>query len=121
MLPAYASQCAICRLKELRLLDASHIVSDVEVEGEPSVRNGLSLCSIHHRAFDQHLVGVSPDHKVHVSRRLLEDEDGPMLDLLKGFHRAPLLLPARAADRPDPLRLETRFERFLGATGSGHI
>jgi putative restriction endonuclease len=41
------------------------------------------LCAIHHRAFDQNLVGVSPDYMVHVSRRLLEDEDGPMLELLK--------------------------------------
>ena len=60
--PAYANQCAICRLKELRLLDAAHIVADVEARGEPTVTNGLSLCAIHHRAFDQNLVGVSPDY-----------------------------------------------------------
>jgi putative restriction endonuclease len=113
VVPAYSSQCAICRLKELRLLDAAHIVSDLELGGEPSVRNGLSLCSIHHRAFDQNLVGVSPDYTVHVSRRLLEDEDGPMLDLLKVFHEGPLLLPRRMADRPDRERLDTRFNRFL--------
>lgn len=75
--------------------------------------NGLSLCSIHHRAFDQSLVGVSPDYMVHVSRRLLEDEDGPMLDLLKGFDRVPLHVPARKRDQPGPDRLELRFERFL--------
>lgn len=90
VVPAYSSQCAICMLKEIRLLDAAHIVGDLESRGEPTVRNGLSLCSIHHRAFDQSLVGVSPDYTVHVSRRLLEDEDGPMLDLLKGFHGIPL-------------------------------
>jgi putative restriction endonuclease len=113
VVPAYASQCAICRLKELRLLDAAHIVSDVEDAGEPSVQNGLSLCAIHHRAFDQNLVGVSPDYVVHVSRRLLEDEDGPMLDLLKGFHELPLVVPKRAAYRPDRERLNERFARFL--------
>jgi putative restriction endonuclease len=67
------------------ILDAAHILGDIE-GGEPAVTNGLSLCAIHHRAFDQNLVGVSPDYVVHVSRRLREDEDGPMLDLLKGFH-----------------------------------
>ena len=61
VVPAYSSQCAICRLRELRLLDAAHIVGDLEAAGEASVRNGLSLCAIHHRAFDQHLVGVSPN------------------------------------------------------------
>jgi len=112
VVPAYASQCAICRLRELRLLDAAHILGDVE-GGEPAVSNGLSLCAIHHRAFDQNLVGVSPDYVVHVSRRLREDEDGPMLDLLKGFHETLLLVPRRAADHPDRNRLDARFARFL--------
>jgi putative restriction endonuclease len=113
VVPAYRRQCAICTLKEIRLLDAAHIVGDVELGGEPTVRNGLSLCSIHHRAFDQSLVGVSPDYTVHVSRRLLEDEDGPMLDLLKGFHNISLHLPERTRDRPDRELLEVRFTRFV--------
>ena len=41
------------------------------------------------------------------------DEDGPMLDLLKGFHEVPLHVPTRAADQPDPKRLEPRFSQFL--------
>jgi putative restriction endonuclease len=53
ILVAYRSLCAICRLKESRLLEAAHIVGDPEEHGEPLVSNGLSLCSIHHRAFDQ--------------------------------------------------------------------
>ena len=113
VVPAHSSQCAICTLKEIRLLDAAHIVGDVESGGEPTVKNGLSLCSIHHRAFDQSLVGVSPEYSVHVSRRMLEDEDGPMLDLLKGFNNVPLHMPARERDRPDRERLEIRFARFL--------
>ena len=113
VVPAYASQCSICRLKEIRLLDAAHIVGDLQEHGEAVVSNGLSLCSIHHRAFDQDLVGVSPDYAVHVSRKLLEDEDGPMLDLLKGFHNVPIELPRRRAWRPDRERLAERFEGFL--------
>jgi putative restriction endonuclease len=113
VVPAYSSQCAICTLKEERLLDAAHIIGDIELEGEASVQNGLSLCSIHHRAFDQDLVGVSPDYTVHVSRRLLDDEDGAMLELLKGFHQNSLHLPSRRRDRPDAERLEVRFARFL--------
>jgi putative restriction endonuclease len=116
VVPAYSTQCSICRLKERRLLDAAHILGDVE-GGEPTVSNGLSLCAIHHRAFDQNLVGVSPDYVVHVSRSLREDEDGPMLDLLKGFHDAPLLLPSRVTDRPDRDRLEARFTDFLTLAG----
>lgn len=116
VLRAYASTCTICRLKEGRLLDAAHIAGDLERHGEPVVPNGLSLCSIHHRAFDQDLVGVSPDYRVHVSRRLLEEEDGPMLELLKQFHREPIVAPSRAAWRPDRERLAERFERFTSAS-----
>lgn len=116
VIDAYTSRCAICRLKESRLLDAAHIVGDLETRGEPLIANGLSLCSIHHRAFDQDLVGIAPDYRVHVSRRLLDDEDGPMLDLLKTFHEATIVLPERRAWKPDRERLAARFERF-GAAG----
>ena len=114
VLPAYRDRCAICTLKEIRLLDAAHITGDIEEQGEPLVSNGLSLCSIHHRAFDEDLVGVSPDREVRVSRRLLEDDDGPMLELLKGFHGRPIVIPSRRAWQPDRERLAARFERFLG-------
>lgn len=114
VLPAYFEQCAVCRLKEVNLLDAAHIVSDAE-GGEPAVSNGLSLCSIHHRAFDENLVGISPDYTVHVARKLREDEDGPMLELLKGFHDQPIVLPSRRAWQPDRERLALRFERFAAS------
>jgi putative restriction endonuclease len=116
VLRAYSNTCTICRLKESRLLDAAHIAGDLELNGEPVVPNGLSLCSIHHRAFDQQLVGVTPDYTVHVSRRLLEEEDGPMLELLKQFHTVPILVPKKAALKPDRERLAERYERFLTAT-----
>jgi putative restriction endonuclease len=115
VLPAYQDRCAICRLKELRLLDAAHIVGDADDLGAPVISNGLSLCSIHHRAFDEDLVGIAPDLTVHVSRRLLDDDDGPMLDLLKGFHGVAIETPQRRVWRPDPKRLAVRFERFRDA------
>ena len=118
VLPAYRNQCAICRLKEERLLDAAHILADAAEEGQPTVSNGVSLCSIHHRAFDNDLVGVSPDYRVAVSRKLLDDEDGPMLELLKRFHGATIEVPLRRQARPEPDRLAARFERFLAASGS---
>jgi putative restriction endonuclease len=112
VIPAYRDQCTICRLKEARLLDAAHIVGDLELLGEAVVSNGLSLCAIHHRAFDQDLVGISPDYEVRVSDHLLEDDDGPMLDVLKGFHGQSIYLPTRHAWRPGRERLAQRFERF---------
>ena len=115
VLPAYANQCAICRLKETRLLDAAHIVGDLEEKGLPVVSNGLSLCTIHHRAFDEDLVGISPDYEVRVAQRLLEEEDGPMLDLLKKAHATAIQIPRSKALRPDRELLAVRFDAFESA------
>jgi putative restriction endonuclease len=46
VLVAYRDRCTICRLKELRLLDAAHIVADNDPLGSAEVTNGLSLCTI---------------------------------------------------------------------------
>lgn len=118
VIPAYGSQCTICRLKEARLLDAAHIISDAEVLGEPSVTNGLSLCAIHHRAFDQNLVAITPEYSVAVAAGLLEEEDGPMLDVLKTFHEMQIHLPEKRAQRPDQERLALRYERFVEASSA---
>ena len=115
VLTAYRDRCTICRLHEPRLLDASHIVADADPAGIAAVRNGLAFCSIHHRAFDQNLVGISPDYGVRVSPRLLEEDDGPMLELLKGFHGAQIATPRSAKNRPDQELLAQRFEHFTAA------
>jgi putative restriction endonuclease len=115
VLQAYRDRCTICQLRELRLLDAAHIVRDIDPKGVAEVPNGLSLCSIHHRAYDQDLVGVSADYQVHLSQRLIEDEDGPMLDVLKDSQGRSIELPRRRAWHPDRERLASRFERFKAA------
>jgi putative restriction endonuclease len=112
VIPAYGRRCAICRLHEVSLLDAAHIIEDRDPRGDPEISNGVSLCSIHHRAFDADLVGVSPDYEVHVSQRLLDDEDGPMLDVLKTAEGVRILVPRRSESQPDRERLAARFERF---------
>ncbi|HET6549780.1 MAG TPA: HNH endonuclease [Solirubrobacter sp.] len=110
---AYRNRCAICALRERSLVQAAHIVPDVEPEGIAAVVNGLALCAIHHLAFDRNVLGIDPDGVVHIARRLLEETDGPMLRTgLQGFHGQAISLPRRPADRPDRVRLELRFERF---------
>jgi putative restriction endonuclease len=101
------------RTGERSLVQAAHIVPDVEPEGIAAVVNGLALCAIHHLAFDRNVLGMDPDGVVHVARRVLEETDGPMLRTsLQGFHGQRITVPRRPANRPDPRRLELRFERF---------
>jgi putative restriction endonuclease len=115
VLQAYRDRCTICRLRELRLLDAAHIVQDVDPKGLAEIPNGLSLCSIHHRAYDQDLVGVSPDYEVHLAPRLIDEQDGPMLEVLKEAEGRTIDLPSKQAWHPDPERLAVRFDRFAAA------
>ena len=58
---AYRHQCAFCTLGYRELLDAAHIIPDSELRGEPVVSNGMSLCRLHHAAFDRLFLGVHPD------------------------------------------------------------
>ncbi|MFZ5869883.1 MAG: HNH endonuclease [Actinomycetota bacterium] len=110
---AYATRCAICSLRHGELLDAAHITADSEAGGLPVVSNGLSLCKIHHSAYDARLLGISPDYTVHIDRDLLVEVDGPMLEHgIQAMHGRRLLLPGRAADWPDRDRLAARFESF---------
>ena len=74
---AYAIRCAICSLRHGELLDAAHIIEDGHELGHAVVTNGLSLCKIHHAAFDRLLLGVTPDYKVRVNAELLVEIDGP--------------------------------------------
>lgn len=113
---AYNRTCAVCVLKHVELLDAAHIIEDGHDWGEPVVQNGLSLCKIHHAAYDRGLLGISPDYEVHVNAALLEEVDGPMLKHgLQEMQGRPLHLPDSSRDHPDRARLAQRFEGFRGA------
>lgn len=116
VIAAYDGRCAVSRLPEQRLLDAAHIVADNDERlGQPVVQNGLPLSKIHHAAFDAHLIGIDPDYRLHVSDRLLDQHDGPLLEALKQLKGERLHLPGRTRDYPDRDRLARRFERFRDA------
>lgn len=113
VMEAYSGRCALSGLPETMLLDAAHIVADMDERlGQPVVPNGLPLSKIHHAAFDSHLIGIDPDFKIHVSARLLNQKDGPMLEALKLLDKRSIHLPNREKDRPDRERLEVRFLQF---------
>jgi hypothetical protein len=58
---------------------------------DEAIRTSLCGCSIHRWTFD---------------------EDGPMLELLKGFHGRRISVPTSRALQPERERLAARFERF---------
>lgn len=78
------------------------------------VPNGLSLCKIHHSAFDHRILGIRPDdHTVEIRQDVLIEKDGPMLRHgLQATHGVKLWLPRSRHHRPDTQALTERYEEF---------
>jgi putative restriction endonuclease len=113
---AYARACAICQLRHPELLDAAHIISDTRPEGQPVVPNGLSLCKIHHAAYDRNIIGVRADLVIEIKAEVLVETDGPMLEHgIQAMAGRSISIPRSRRDRPDPDRLDARYAEFLAA------
>lgn len=115
VLDAYRNHCAMCQLKHRELLDAAHIIPDKE-GGRPLVINGISLCKIHHSAFDQNIIGVNPDYVIMVRKDVLNEIDGPMLKYgIQEMHGHKIILPNSISKRPDKDFLAQRYQQFRNA------
>lgn len=113
VLEAYERRCAMCSLRHVSLLDASHILDDRHEMGQPIVPRGLALCKIHHAAFDQNIIGVSPDLQVAVREDILLEIDGPMLKHgIQSLEGIRLSVPRDRASLPSRERLEIRYSQF---------
>lgn len=116
VLTAYRSQCAFCLLKHRELLDAAHIIPDSHPESRPTVDNGLSLCKIHHAAFDSFIIGVSPDYKIKIREDILDEIDGPILKHgIQELDGVKISLPTLNENWPDKNALDWKYQQFLKA------
>ena len=79
--------------------------------------NGLSLCKIHHGAYDSNFLGIDAEYQVHINAELLLEKDGPMLKHgLREMHGSTLELPKVRAERPSRENLAERFDLFSRAS-----
>jgi putative restriction endonuclease len=67
----YGEKCAVCDLDLPELLDAAHLIPKKH-NGTDDPRNGIVLCSLHHRALDAGLFWIDPD-----TLRICYRENGP--------------------------------------------
>jgi hypothetical protein len=61
-------RCCVCGI-QLDLLDAAHIIPVEHERGTDEIKNGLSLCALHHRAFDHALITVCTDYSISCSEK----------------------------------------------------
>lgn len=113
---AYGHRCAFSGLTLSRLLVGAHILPDAE-DCPATVTNGICMSTLHHTAFDAHLIGVDTDCRIHVARTVRDGRDGPLLESLKGLAGARLRLPESRGDHPDRDFLDWRFQHFRESAG----
>jgi putative restriction endonuclease len=105
VLSAYRHRCAMCGV-QLKLLDGAHIVPVAEPGSSDDTSNGVSLCAIHHRAYDRSLITFDPDYVIRVSeRKLAELQAINMIEGLPSFRdnlREMIQVPVEQASRPNP-------------------
>ena len=103
VLEAYKQRCAICefaiRLEDRPVaLEAAHIKWH-KARGPDEVRNGLALCTLHHRLFDRGAFTLSTDRVILVARSV----QGPGHDDALGrYEKHQAAAPTSTIDKPDP-------------------
>jgi predicted restriction endonuclease len=97
VLARYNGTCCVSGLQNDKLLIASHIVPWSEDKtNRLNPQNGLCLSALHDRAYDQGLISVTPDFKIHVSPKIKALKGDTFIqDSLMRFDQKPLVLPER--------------------------
>lgn len=106
VLTSYDSQCCITGLAIPSLLSASHIAPWAkDSNNRMNPRNGLCLNLLHHKAFDEGLITITPDFRIRVSPSLATSEISDANHVLFGQYNDQL---ARVPRRflPDSMLLE---------------
>lgn len=113
VLLAYRTRCAVCHLRHAELLEAAHILRDTHPEGHPIIPNGVSLCKLHHAAYDQNILGIDPDYHIHIQGKILAEHDGPMLKHgIQEMDGMVIQVPRVTEFKPKREFLEIRFDEF---------
>jgi putative restriction endonuclease len=103
VLAAYEYHCAVCGI-QLRLVEAAHIIPVSHDSSTDETRNGLALCALHHKAYDQALVAVVDDYSIRVNHQQAKDlQNQGLSGGLANFSqnlRPSILLPLAISDHP---------------------
>lgn len=115
VLSSYNYKCCITGINNSNLIQAGHIVGwSKDEENRTNPQNGLCLNILFHKAYDENLLGISPDYEIFISEKFfgerLKDVDQGTIDYIRGFDRKKLILPRRFY--PDKDMLAMHFEKF---------
>lgn len=110
VLSSYENHCCITGLNNSKLLHACHIVGWSKDEANrTNPQNGLCLNVLFHKAYDENLIGISPDYEVFVSDEFLgkktRDIDNSTKEYINGLNTRKLIMPKRFLPNRDLLAI----------------
>jgi putative restriction endonuclease len=89
---------------QLKLVEAAHIIPVNHERSTDETCNGLALCVLHHKAYDQALITVKDDYSILLNQfQIVELKQSKLDEGLSGFSqslRPLILLPPAVSDRP---------------------
>ena len=116
VLRAYNDKCAVCAFDvrlagKLTAVEAAHIHWHADA-GPARVRNGLALCTLHHRLFDRGVLTLSTDD---LTICVAEEAAGSGFEESLGrFHgQLPRVLPRNDRDLPAPQYLRWHYDEVF--------
>lgn len=115
VLSSYESKCCVTGINNAKLLNACHIVGWSEDEtNRTNPQNGLCMNVLFHKAYDENLIGISPDYEIFVSEEFfgtkLKEVDSHTKEYVMGYNKRKLIMPKRFF--PDRDLLAMHFEYF---------
>lgn len=115
VLSSYNNCCCITGINNKSLLEASHIVGWTKDEANrTNPQNGLCLNVLLHKAYDENLIGISPDYEIFVSDAFfgskLETVDVSTREYFNSINHRKLIMPKRFL--PDRDLLAVHFDNY---------
>lgn len=115
VLSSYNQKCCITGINNINLLHASHIIDwSKDVVNRTNPCNGLCLNVLFHKAYDENLLGISPDYNIFINEDFFGKKISEVEDVTKryilGFNNKKLKLPTRFM--PDKDLLAMHFEKY---------
>ena len=115
VLASYDNRCCITGLNNTKLIHACHIVGWADDEtNRTNPHNGLCLNVLFHKAYDENLIGISPDYEIYVSEEIfgakLDYVDNLTKECMCSFNKKRIIMPKRFM--PDRDLLAIHFDKF---------
>ena len=115
VLSSYENKCCITGINNSKLLHACHIIGWSEDEtNRTNPQNGLCMNVLFHKAYDENLIGISPDYEIFVSEEFfgtkLIEVDSLTREYVMNYNNRKLIMPKRFC--PDRDLLAVHFDCF---------